>query len=284
MTQLQKWKSLAQIWQDQGPPATPSFDDVDNFADALTRHGDGNISAIGVLGCTPALRNRMHDDFPDARISVIDFCQEMYAATSAAVRDDVKDNEQYFAVDWLEMRRALPLEVDAFIGDKSLDNVNIEDWEKFFDSAAACLQPGGLLVLHVGFPDPRLAAKPFEHLAQRWVDYLTLKNGDIGDAASGLWEDLLSGSAHHVTKYLSLDPYRAALERHSNSDTALGTLAARVLTDFASQLNARWTNFDRSDLVQAAKRSDFGLLEERYSHDYEAAPNQPTMTFRSVRR
>jgi SAM-dependent methyltransferase len=282
VSQLEKWTQLAERWQDQGPPATPSSDDVDNFSTALLRHLATDAATIGILGCTPSLRTRMRRDWPTSRIVLIDFCREMYLATSAILDETVKAGEEYLCVDWLEMGSHLAHDVDAFIGDKSLDNVEIENWPTFFRSVARCLRPGGLLVLHAGFPDPELAGQSFESLAQPWIDSLVLTDAGIGQAAAGLWEDLLSGSADSTTAHLSLEPYRSALEKYRLSNAPIGILSARVLTDFASQLDARWTRFDESDVAAAASASALQLIDKNYSQDYEAARNQPTLIFKLV--
>jgi len=284
VSQLEKWERLAARWEHQGPPATPSFDDINNFSEALQGSVNCDTPTIAVLGCTPSLRTRMRRDWPTSRIIVVDFCQEMYVATSVILDQETKDAEEYYPIDWLGMASELKYEVDAFVGDKSLDNVAFEDWSKFFQSAFRCARPEGLLVLHVGFPDPELAGKPFETLAQPWIDHLSLNDTDVetGNAAAGLWEDLLSGSVSDSTNHLSLEPYRSALEEHNLSNTPIGLLSTRILKDFASQLDAQWTRFDQSDVIQSAREYGFEFLSQKYSHDYHAARNQPVMVFRQT--
>lgn len=279
MSQLEKWAQLAQRWHEQGPPATPSPEDIENFSSVLRAYLQPSQPTIGILGCTPSLRARMHHDWPNSRIVLIDFCREMYEATSALLDDGVKDSEDYLVADWLEMSSSLEGEVDAFIGDKSLDNVEMQVWDVFFRSVERCLKAGGLLVLHIGLPDSSLAGQSFESLAQPWVESITNTGLGIDKAAAGLWEDLLSGSADNTRPYLSLEPYRNQLAKYSRSADMIGSLSARVLADFASQLDARWTNFDKNDVITAAASSELQHIEERFSHDYQAARNQPIMVF-----
>ena len=280
VSQREKWARLAERWQDQGPPATPSLEDTENFAVSLRENLEVDKPTIGILGCTPSLRARLRREWPQSRIALVDFCNEMYLATSATLDESVTSQEDYFAVDWLNMESRIARQVDAFIGDKSLDNVDIDDWDNFFRSVAQCLRPGGLLVLHVGFPDPSLAGKSFESLIEPWIGKMAHDEVDLEHAAAGLWEDLLSGSAENSTTHLSLESYRDDLEKHRQSITPVGLLSARVLTDFASQLDARWTRFDQTDVTASAGTSAFGLVQTRYSRDYSAAPNQPVMVFR----
>lgn len=280
MTQLEKWTRLAEHWEEQGPPATPSTEDVYNMLTILRQYLKTSRPTIAILGCTPSLRRRLADDWPDAHVLLIDFCEKMYLATSSAMTYVHALHEQYIALDWLEMGRYLANKVDAFIGDKSLDNVPKHQWLRFFRSAATCLRRPGILILHVGFPDPHLAGKPFTAIAKPWVESLTLADNSLKNAAAGLWEDLLSGSAKWSSEYLSLEPYRNDLEAASRSTGALGALSQRILEDFASQLDASWVNFDHDDVVSTALHADLRHVDTKYSHDYHAAPSQPILTFR----
>jgi hypothetical protein len=251
---------------------------------AVRRCGDVADLMVGILGCTPSLRTKVRREFPDARVMLIDFCREMFDVTSAVVGDDVKSRERYLAIDWLDMAAHVARETDVLIGDKSLDNVPLDRWADFFRATAGALRPDGMLVLHVGFPDPELAGKPFDMLASPWLRVMTQGSGSLADLAAGLWEDLLCGSARKDTSYLSLEPYRSALARHSGEPSSLGILAARVLADFATKLDAHWTRFDQSDVVSAAAAAGFSFEGEALSGDYAAAQYQPILSFRIALR
>lgn len=111
MSQLDKWARLATHWYEQGPPATPSPQDLDHFMAAVRRCGDVADLMVGILGCTPSLRTKVRREFPDARVMLIDFCREMFDVTSAVVGDDVKSGSATWPSTgsiWTPMWRARP--------------------------------------------------------------------------------------------------------------------------------------------------------------------------------
>jgi hypothetical protein len=281
MSQLEKWTHLARHWQHQGPPATPSVQDIDNFSAFVAKYVTRPDPTIAVLGSTPALRIRIAADWPDSSIIVVDFCREMYHATSAAVPPHVIDRELYLASDWLLMNMHLMQQIDVFVGDKSLDNVAKPDWAALFRSIRTCMKETGLLVLHIGLPDPDMAGQTFEQLADKWIGEPFETEEVLTIAAAGLWEDMLSGSATPRNDYLSIEPYRPNLEESSRSDGPLGRLSRRVLDEFAGEMNAQWTNFTESDVKSTAAEIGLMHMETLHSGDYYAARCQPILAFRA---
>lgn len=264
--QLAKWKVLAMTWHEAPPPASPSQDDVLAFqrlsSPSLEFPGD-----VVILGSTPALR-RLFGSIAPGRVVCLDFCREMYEAASRYVPSRLVKAETYVEAQWTNIAEHVR-KASVIVGDKSLDNVPFSYWPELFEGLATALQYGGRAVLHVAFPDPEMRNWSFSQTLEKWKT-LVSTGIEIDIAASGLWEDLLSGSARSDDRDLTLGRFRADIEAHS-SDSVVQRLTAL----FGSSLDDSWTRFDMADLQEVALKTGLSVTKVEYANDYVSAPFQP---------
>jgi hypothetical protein len=283
--QKQKWRELAKTWHDAPAPASPSADDLKTFVGLAERYvrPDG---AIAITGCTPSLRAALcaSDALSAVRVYCVDFTTEMWNVTTATL-DQRHPHEQFIESSWFDLADALPESVDVVLGDKPLDNVEFSRWPAIFEAIHGALKPAGHLVVHVGLvirdPAPIDAAA----LARRWADELRSGAVSTSDAASGLWEDLLTGSVcggrlpdpHRLTIAVFRDELEAC-RTHAPADSAEATLLDRFQELFGASLEDSWTAFTFDDLLRVAGVR-FVPREARWSGDYAIAHLQPIVDF-----
>jgi SAM-dependent methyltransferase len=280
--QFRKWTDVAATWHEGEPPAVPSEQDLRTFCDYLATSARAPRRVV-LLGATVALRRALLRDarFAETEVIVVDFSPEMLAVTTDVLADECDlSRERQLVADWRELATAVRPPVDAVIGDKSFDNLAFGDWAAVFESCATVLPDGGVLVLHVGLVDPNYAAfKPHECLEQ-WARSVDSGGCSLPEAASGLWEDLLTASAYvgdpgdHELSVSKFGPELVRIAARSAKDTTETRLLEEFERRFGSSNNARWTAFVLRDLY-AKSEPWFAAGRIATSDDYVAANLQP---------
>ena len=197
--QRQKWDSVAHTWHEGDPPAVPSADDLCAFTDAAVAASRGSQGTLVLLGATVALRRALltHPRLADARLITVDFSDEMLGITTDCLALDTDLSREWrVTADWRDLAEVVDGPVDAIMGDKSFDNLAFGDWRAVLDGCATVLQGSGLLVLHVGLVDPTYVSFDAEHCLDGWTTKVECGTRTLGEAAAGLWEDLLTASAY----------------------------------------------------------------------------------------
>ena len=243
---------------------------------------EGLITRVLVMGCTPSIRKLLEQHFPSVLVYCADFSTEMYSATSESM-GKLNPNETLIATNWLDLGAAMSEPVDVVIGDKAIDNVPFDRWSELFTQLAGVLAPQGLLVAHVGLPDPGLKGTSFAVLVHKWEQLVALGAVPVDDAVTGLWEDLLSASATDSHRDLSLRPFVDDIRQLASARATSSPLEAGFLDMFQDVIVGTWTRFDQQD-VETAASVWFDLARTDHSADYLAAPQQPILTFRKRSR
>ncbi len=283
--QLHKWDSVAHTWHEGDPPAVPSAEDLRVFTDAAVAASRRLQGRLVLLGATVALRRALltHPDLPDARLITVDFSDEMIRITTDFLALDTDLSREWrVTADWRDLAEVVDGPVNAIMGDKSFDNLAFRDWRAVLDGCATVLQSSGLLVLHVGLVDPTYVGFDAERCLDGWATKVECGTRTLGEAAAGLWEDLLTASAYvgdpaqHELSVNKFGPELDALARRYESWTLHAALLAEFERLFGSSNSARWTAFDLDDLYEQAKPW-FSPGRVTISRDYEAAPQQPVV-------
>ena len=281
--QKAKWSALAETWTDTGPPASPSPEDVKNFVTLLSPFlGGATSNRLALLGSTPALRKELPRQFVGCSVTIVDFSPEMYGASSARLPTDLVASETFVERNWLDLAAWTQLAFSAVVGDKALDNVPFDHWRTFFEAIHLQLSDGGVLVLHVGLPDPQLQGRSFTEVYSVWRRRLATGETSVDQAACGLWEDLLSASASADPDNRRLSLSTFAVDLHDAGTGPQGdAIVSRLLELFPGSLAAEWTRFGLQDVATAASPW-FELGDTLTSADYVAAHLQPLIAL--VRR
>jgi predicted O-methyltransferase YrrM len=280
-SQRAKWRELARNWTQAPPPASPSREDLANFAAILAKRAP--VETIGILGCTVGLRELALTDaaIGARRITCIDFTPEMIEATTTALsafaRARAAELEVHVNLDWLKLSSRFAHQFGAIVGDKSLDNLPFETWELFFSECSGSLDATGVLILHVGLVDEAYRNfDPTECLAS-WVQKIEGGRVELDSAASGFWEDLLTASAFAGgdARILSVGKYASVLEQlQDQASEGCARVLQRFAELFSTSLHDAWTAFNLDDVVEQAAPW-FEIGDVRWSSDYEAARLQP---------
>lgn len=278
-----KWDRLASAWEDAGPPATPSPDDIAHFSELLDEAGA--IDSALILGSTPSLRKMVSQRFPNCRIVCADFSRRMYEVTSEVI-GGAPPNEEFVCSDWIYL--ALSRRFSVILGDKAIDNVHPDNWGKFFSRLHNHLVPSGYFLVHMALADPSFKGVTVTSALAKWADKLVAGRITPSDAASGLWEDLLTGSAFYGGHYYNT----ARVDRFGEEIEAVGQrLSSReavsdswveifklFVRNFGTSFSSEWSSYELDEII-SAMTPWFTIAEIRYSNDYEVAGFQPIASF-----
>lgn len=282
----EKWDELAAGWEEAGPPATPSAEDVEHFRELLegqVSHGD----SILLLGCTPSLRRMLVRAFRSCNVVCVDFSEKMYERTAFYVPEP-NPRESFVLCDWLALKYRCAF--GAALGDKALDNIHPEHWRSLFDVIHDALVPEGVFVAHLALAHDRYRGVSPREVFQKWCDLVVDGSVDLDVASAGLWEDLLTSSAFARGEYFNtvvvdrwmpeLQAIETELARSQNM-TRCRKLFERFRELFSSSWAREWSSYRLEDLETAAA-GRFIVDRVVYSHDYEAAATQPLIRWRRL--
>ena len=273
-----KWLDFAYQWPSLEPPSTPSIQDISHLTKEIS--GTEHIRRVAVLGSTPTLRMAIAQIKNVEEIICVDFSRKVFDAMSAHISQEL-ERERFVEANWLDISSAVGAELHAIVGDKSIDNVPLGSWPDLFQQFRMILKTYGLLILHVGFPNPALANASFADLIDHWAIRLETEGIDLSECTTGLWEDILSASYSPARDYLSIGPFRAEMLAFKGTESET-ILLKEFLKFFEDSWDARWTAFDFELLTKIAADAGFKVLSCSYSDDYEAANHQPIVCFQKI--
>jgi ubiquinone/menaquinone biosynthesis C-methylase UbiE len=281
--QLHKWEAVAHTWHEGEPPAVPSAEDLQAFSGAALAASRGSDATLVVLGATVALRRALLTDpkLTKAQLIIVDFSREMLRVTTEFLSQNLDlSREQYVVSDWRDLPDAIEQPVDAVMGDKSFDNLAFSDWRAVLEGCATVLRDDGILTLHVGLVDPRYIGLDVDRCLAEWAKRVGSGARTLGEAAAGLWEDLLTASAYvgdpsaHELSVAKFAPRLRELTERYTPGTAQAQVLAEFTRTFGSSNEARWTAFTLADLYEQAEPW-FAPSRVSTSRDYDAASQQP---------
>lgn len=273
-----KWDELATTWQDAGPPATPSREDLHYFARLLG--APASHSAILILGSTPSLRSLLAGRCGNSKVVCVDFSQRMYEATSA-ILGTMNPNESFVCSDWTQMELGSE-SFSAVIGDKAIDNVHPSRWRAFFSAVHRVLKKRGIFVVHMAFSDLSFRGITVEQSLRKWASLVRETGLEQRDAIAGLWEDLLTASAFYGGEYFNtvrVDRFEKEImfvrdQLRGISDSVENHILEGFIHTFGTSVSSEWSSYTLEDIVTIT--SDlFSVDEIEFSTDYMAARFQP---------
>lgn len=275
--QRRKWSALAPSWNDSGPPAAPSHEDLALFVSLLERAGARRVL---VLGCTPGLRNAVAVVSTVEEITVVDVTPAMFEHTLELIHRP--ELEQHVLAPWTDT--GLPANsFDAIVGDKALDNVPPHDWPRLFGEFSRIGSPSGVLLQHVGMQATTSAAFTVPACLEAWCTRLN-EGLPLAEAAAGFWEDLLTESSRRSRdETLSIAHWISELNEPGLDVTCQGAaeLLKRFWEDFGSSIGETWTDVSWA-LLERHAAPTYALTDCVYPSDYEAAVNQPIIELARV--
>jgi len=275
----EKWRILASAWRDTGPPAAPSPLDVSNYILHLPSAG----AFVLVLGCTPALRNRLC--LESYTVMSIDITREMIDVTAPLVVR--AGGGSMIQGDWLQM----PLcdnSFDAVIGDKVLGNMMPDDWPIFFAEVKRVLRPDGVFLTRASPHGIHLLEPPqqrsFSDLVVKWATFQ--KSGmKLDDACSGLWEDCMDISTDHINPHIGTQQLcrvipitEAECVNEAGIDSVAISLVQTFIHKYWSSRNARWSAYTIESILQSAGIY-FEYVNTYSASDYPEGNRQPVFHF-----
>ncbi len=283
-----KWDKLAATWTLAGPPASPSLQDVGNYAQFLSHSGTSRPhQRVMILGCTPSLRDLFatHPVLSEVEVVCIDFSQKMYARSSKFV--SVPNARERFAeADWLSMDLGQN-NFSAIVGDKVFDNILPEDWHRFVAQLHRHLAPGGIFVTRLACQNMRLEGHSFMTLLSKWSSTYEHNSGNLSECVSALWEELLGASAfvggRHNTQSISrfiseINSLKGKLQHVGKHQRVLFVELLRL---FEGSFEDVWSSYTFDDIVTLMADS-FRLQGTLLSEDYAAAERQPVVLFAAL--
>ena len=207
----------------------------------------------------------------------------MYEGSSVYAEHDMS-RERFVQGDW-----CIPCigtaKLSAIIGDKAIDNIEINEWPHFFSEMRRILQVDGLLVLHVGLTDESLTIRTVMDALHSWAMKVRSEGRTIAEASAGLWEDLLSASWDRGPGgALSLSYWEPELSGLQSQPLEMveQKIVERFIADFGQTFGDVWSDC-RLSAVLVAALDYFDLITLKYAADYLQAAQQPLMAFRPKR-
>jgi hypothetical protein len=271
--QKEKWLGVASTWNETPAPASPSAQDLELFAELAQERLPGTGHRVMVLGSTPGLRRVFASLTSVEEVVCVDFLVEMYNAATPFVPFDLRRKERFIEASWLSHLPGVR-DVSVAVGDKSLDNVAVNDWGRFFRVMHESLCADGVLILHVGLIDLSLRRYSFDEVVARWEEVASRRGSNLDECASSLWEDLLTASASGQDAFVSIGRFQSELE----AAAATSPLIRRLLELFGDSLDDWWARFDMEDLREHADRGGFSIGRVAYAADYPQAGLQPVVS------
>ena len=215
LDQQRKWDLLADTWIDAGPPASPSAGDIKIYKELLSKSlqypGEGKII---LLGSTPKIRDIFlsQNGFRENEVFCIDFSEKMYLQTSKTLKKNPR--EQFVLGNWLDFNIGSRV-YDVVMGDKAIDNIMPEDWQRFFGQVHSHLRTGGSFIVHLALADERFRGIGFSGALAKWSAMYADTKQPMGQIVAGLWEEILTASAfkdgYHNT--VTIDRFSDEVER-----------------------------------------------------------------------
>lgn len=275
-----KWERLAGDWARAEAPAIPSVGDVAIFRSELAAALEQNgLRRVIVLGATWRLREIFQSaEFSDVAVYCIDWSPILYDANTQILKKP-SSLETFLQTSWT--RYDLGMQVGAIIGDKILDNLPFAEWPAFFERAATHLPLKGRLILHCApVPDGGSILSARGYL-QKWAGIVRGSGISVDDAASGLWEDLLTSSAkvgNIEDRVLCIGKHRAEVDALVGTDAVEQEILTSFFKIFGPSVDDVWCAYSLQDLAQHCL-GKFSLLVAGKATDYKAAADQPIVSF-----
>jgi hypothetical protein len=282
LKEITKWNRLAETWSLSAPPAVPSIEEIQIYEECLMKYKTKDMFCVVILGSTKELRKIFlnNPELADTRVYCIDWSERMYSRNTEIGQIN-NPNEYFLCEDWQKFDLGGEY-ADVILGDKSIDNVPYPLWKGLFGHLQTILRPGGGLILHLGLNTEQFEGISFESALKKWGTKLETGKISIETAASGLWEDCLSGSAFiagtdphvcSVSKYdYEINEFKAKLS--SITDTTMVSLFQEFIHLFGPSNNDEWTAYIMDD-VRESSATFFDVKDVYFSKDYEAAPSSP---------
>jgi len=282
LKELAKWNRLAETWSLSTPPAVPSEEEVQIFQGCTLKYKPRTTFRVVILGSTKELRKMFLKDsaLADTKVYCVDWSERMYSR-STEMGHISNPNECFVCEDWQKFRLTGEY-ADVILGDKAIDNVPYLLWEGLFEHLHSILRPGGGLVLHLGLTTDQFAGITFQGALSRWATAVDDRKATLDNAASGLWEDCLTGSAFvggtdpHIcslSKYATeISEFRTKLPSITNATVI--SLFRELERLFGSSFDDEWAAYTM-DEVQETAAAFFDVRGVYYAADYAAAPSSP---------
>lgn len=281
LEQKRKWDSLATTWIDTGPPASPSNEDMQNYSlmllDSLSTSTKGQVI---LLGCTPKIREMFAtiDGLKDVNLTCVDFSEKMHSQTTTAMSTS-NPNETFILDNWLDFDLGKH-KFDAILGDKAIDNIMPDDWDRFFSQIYYHLRPSGSFIVHLALADKQFKNISFNDALDKWVNMRMTSNQSLEQIASGLWEDLLTASAYkdgyHNT--VTISRFSKEVEAYSDEIGIVNEYQQEVFNEFKrlfwKSKEDLWASYQYQEILDAMSKY-FSHTQTLYSHDYDVAKVQP---------
>ncbi len=282
LKELAKWNRLAETWALATPPAVPSKEDVRIFRECLLKYKLRGTFRVVILGSTKELRSIFLNDpeLVNTEVYCVDWSERMYSR-STEIGCINNPNERFLCEDWREFDLGGE-QADVILGDKAIDNVPYPLWQGLFEHLYSILRPEGGLILHLALITHQFVGISFEGALSKWAIEVDAGRVDIDTAVSGLWEDLLSGSAFipetdprvcSISKYASeISEFKAKISSITNA--TMISLFQKLDSSFGSSFEDEWTVYTMEELREISSPF-FDVRGVYLSNDYEAAPSSP---------
>jgi len=284
-----KWDTLAETWQDTGPPASPSIEDIGNYRKLLQEQlasvRDGRII---ILGSTPRLRDMLAEDdhFRQFEVVCVDFSTLMYERASHITKTR-NSKERLELADWLTFDVGSKM-YDAVLGDKVIDNIMPTDWHTFFLRIHSHLRPGGGFIAHLALADEQFRNVTFTSALTKWSGIYDAGISPLEDVVSGLWEDVLTASAFKDGNYFNTvktGRFSDEVEQLQLRREHLANSQARVFDEFIRVFwpthDDEWSSYKYEEIIERMK----GYFEHDctvFSSDYNVATVQPIVRMKAI--
>jgi hypothetical protein len=279
-----KWDELSKSWEEAGPPATPSKQDIQNFSLLMSKYIRPD-SRILLLGSTPSLRLMMANEYESCEVVCVDFSNEMYRRTSELITLKNPRESVVFG-NWLDFNLGA-LGFSVALGDKIIDNIAPKDWRPLFENIHRHLEDEGCLIVHMAIADSSFKTVTVDSALEKWSKTFEAGQIDLNTTVAGFWEDLLTASAFADGNYyntVTIDRFRSDLERVYGTldDQPFSSPRRQILKVFkdmfASSWHSEWSSYQLED-IRNETIDLFELDSLVYSTDYEAAKCQPIGRF-----
>lgn len=287
--QRRKWDSLAPNWDDTGPPASPSAEDVVNFdrllADSISEGSDGTIM---LLGCTPKLRDMLAKSpiYSHFDVLCVDFSLAMFERASQ-ITQLRNPRERFVLADWLSMDLGRSTAL-AVLGDKVIDNVMPDHWPAFIERVHYHLLPGGCFVVHLALADEKFKGITFHDSLMKWGSLLAQHHIPLQEAAAGLWEDILTASAFAGGSYyntVSIGRFANDVQSVIESLESLPAMSRVVFEEFLRVFwpshADEWSSYQYQEIIDLMG-SHFTHGLTLFSSDYDVASVQPIVQMKAI--
>jgi hypothetical protein len=281
MDSAKKWNALAETWNETGPPASPSTQDIKNyqmFIRKATRGIDG--ASILMLGCSPILRTIIRQ--LNLSVTCVDISEKMLIKTTSFLSNQCS-NENLVCQNWLEMDLH-GFVFQVVIGDKVLDNVPYSQWLQLKKQILIHLKPEGAFITRIAPQDFRLLNKSFYELLVRWSTLYERGDVSIKQAVSGLWEQALGASAKSIPGSQSInffaDEINELVKNMENYSTSTRTIMCEFLDLFGTSSEYEWSAYTLGSVIDALSE-ELTLVALARADDYPTARRQPILMFQS---